>query len=123
MVGAGRGFVLVVNSVDSNNSETGVAESIVTLMRGAATNNAVDDDLVIFEDRNVGGQVLLDDKPFRMLVDVVVTKHDTSQTASDSTNAARNTDAGIDDISVYVLLGISKLHSFALLRLRRRELE
>ena len=122
MVGAGRGFVLVVNSVDSNNSETGVAESIVTLMRGAATNNAVDDDLVIFEDRNVGGQVLLDDKPFRML-GALVPKHDTSHTASDSTNAARNTDAGIDVISVYVLLGISKLRSFALLRLRRQALE
>ena len=122
-MGAGRGFVLVVNSVDSNNSETGVAESIVTLMRGAATNNAVDDDLVSLDACDVGGQVLLDDKPFRMLVDVVVTKHDTSQTASDSTNAARNTDAGIGVISVNLLLRISKLRSFALLRRRRRLLE
>ena len=51
MVGAGRG--LEVGKSCSNNSDTGIAVSMVALRRGAATNNAVD--LVfVFLDVNVG---------------------------------------------------------------------
>lgn len=114
LVGDGRDVVVMPCS---NKSETGVAVSIVKLMRGAATNSAVD--LVFCNEKEL---VDWAETEFRMLVVGVVTKDATSNATRDIISAAVSMEVRMDDIDVIVvvLIGISILISGSLLGRRRR---